>query len=45
MTDFTGKTYDIAIIGGGPVGLFAAFYAGMRGASTIIADSLEELGG
>ena len=45
MTDFSGKIYDIAIIGGGPVGLFAAFYAGMRGASTIIADSLEELGG
>lgn len=37
--------YDIAIIGGGPVGLFAAFYAGMRGARTIILDSLEELGG
>lgn len=45
MPVFEGKTYDIAIIGGGPVGLFAAFYAGMRGASTIIADSLEELGG
>ena len=45
MTDFEGKVYDIAIIGGGPVGLFAAFYAGMRGATTIIADSLEELGG
>ncbi|HLT19641.1 MAG TPA: NAD(P)/FAD-dependent oxidoreductase [Thermomicrobiales bacterium] len=45
MADFEGKIYDIAIIGGGPVGLFAAFYAGMRGASTIIADSLEELGG
>jgi thioredoxin reductase (NADPH) len=37
--------YDIAVIGGGPVGLFAAFYSGMRGARTIIADSLEELGG
>ena len=37
--------FDIAIIGGGPVGLFAAFYAGMRGARTIILDSLEELGG
>ncbi len=45
VTDFKGKIYDIAVIGGGPVGLFAAFYAGMRGASTIIADSLEELGG
>ncbi len=39
------ELYDIAIIGGGPVGLFAAFYAGMRGARTIILDSLEELGG
>ncbi|MFL0365242.1 ferredoxin--NADP(+) reductase, partial [Pseudobacillus sp. 179-B 2D1 NHS] len=24
------KMYDITIIGGGPVGLFTAFYAGMR---------------
>ncbi len=23
--------YDITIIGGGPVGLFGAFYAGLRG--------------
>lgn len=45
MAIFDGKTYDVAIVGGGPVGLFAAFYAGMRGLSTIIADSLEELGG
>lgn len=36
---------DITIIGGGPTGLFAAFYAGMRGASTRIVDSLPELGG
>lgn len=36
---------DITIIGGGPVGLFAAFYAGMRGVSTRIVDSLPELGG
>jgi len=36
---------DITIIGGGPTGLFAAFYAGMRGASTRIIDSLPELGG
>ena len=36
---------DITIIGGGPVGLFAAFYAGMRGVSTRIIDSLPELGG
>lgn len=36
---------DITIIGGGPTGLFAAFYAGMRGRSTRIIDSLPELGG
>ncbi len=39
------ETYDVTIIGGGPVGLFAAFYAGMRGMRSIIVDSLEELGG
>ncbi len=36
---------DVIIIGGGPVGLFAAFYAGMRQMSVKIIDSLEELGG
>lgn len=36
---------DVTIIGGGPVGLFAAFYAGMRGMSCRIVDSLPELGG
>jgi thioredoxin reductase (NADPH) len=38
-------TRDITIIGGGPTGLFAAFYAGMRGVSCRIIDSLPELGG
>ena len=33
--------YDITIIGGGPVGLFAAFYGGMRGLRTKIIESLE----
>lgn len=36
---------DITIIGGGPTGLFAAFYAGMRGFSCRLIDSLPELGG
>jgi ferredoxin/flavodoxin---NADP+ reductase len=36
---------DITIIGGGPTGLFASFYAGMRGATCRIIDSLPELGG
>lgn len=37
--------YDITIIGAGPTGLFAAFYAGMRRARTRIIDSLQEPGG
>lgn len=36
---------DVTIIGGGPCGLFAAFYAGMRGMSVRVIDSLPELGG
>lgn len=36
---------DLTIIGGGPTGLFALFYAGMRGASAQIIDALPELGG
>lgn len=39
------KVYDITIIGGGPVGLFTAFYANIRQASVKIIDSLELLGG
>lgn len=41
----TEKQYDITIIGGGPVGLFAAFYAGVRGMTVKIIESLSELGG
>ena len=37
--------FDISIIGAGPTGLFAAFYAGLRGARTQVIDSLEEPGG
>lgn len=36
---------DVTVVGGGPTGLFAAFYAGMRGMSCRILDSLPELGG
>ena len=36
---------DITIIGGGPTGLFAQFYAGMRGATAQIVDALSQLGG
>jgi ferredoxin/flavodoxin---NADP+ reductase len=37
--------YDITVIGGGPTGLFALFYAGMRGAKAKVIDALPELGG
>ena len=36
---------DITIIGGGPVGLATAYYAGHRNASVRIVESLEQLGG
>lgn len=36
---------DLAIVGGGPVGLYAAYYAGFRGLSTVVLDSLPEPGG
>jgi thioredoxin reductase (NADPH) len=36
---------DITIIGAGPVGLSAAFWAGMRQASSRIVDSLPDIGG
>jgi thioredoxin reductase (NADPH) len=36
---------DLAIIGAGPTGLFAAFYAGLRQMSVKLLDSLEILGG
>jgi ferredoxin/flavodoxin---NADP+ reductase len=36
---------DITIIGGGPTGMFASFYAGMRRATARIVDALPDLGG
>src|SRR5260221_4238914 len=36
---------DVTIIGAGPTGLFAAFYAGLRQMSVKLLDSLEILGG
>jgi ferredoxin/flavodoxin---NADP+ reductase len=36
---------DLAIIGAGPTGLFAAYYAGFRGFRVAVIDSLPELGG
>ena len=36
---------DLLIVGAGPVGLYAAYYAGFRGLTTAVVDSLPELGG
>ena len=36
---------DLIIVGAGPVGLFGAYYAGVRTLSTAVLDSLEEPGG
>src|SRR5690242_20759493 len=39
------KPVDLAIVGAGPAGLFAAYYAGFRQMSIKLIDSLEILGG
>jgi thioredoxin reductase (NADPH) len=36
---------DLLIVGAGPSGIYAAYYAGFRGLSTVVIDSLEEAGG
>lgn len=39
------KIYDVTIIGGGPIGLFTAFYSGMRKLKTKVLESSGQLGG
>jgi len=36
---------DLVIVGAGPTGLFATYYAGFRGFKIVVVDSLPELGG
>lgn len=36
---------DIAIIGGGPAGIYAAFYAGLRGLDGYLIEASEKIGG
>ena len=36
---------DLLIVGAGPVGIFGAYYAGVRGLRTAVVDSLSQLGG
>jgi thioredoxin reductase len=45
MPDETNDVFDVTIIGAGPTGLFAAFYAGLRGMRTKIVEALPEVGG
>ncbi|MFS8479839.1 MAG: NAD(P)/FAD-dependent oxidoreductase [Micromonosporaceae bacterium] len=39
------REVDLVIVGAGPTGLFAAYYAGFRGLSTVVVDALPEPGG
>ena len=43
--EFDEHLYDLTVIGGGPVGMFATFYASMRNLDTQLIESLPELGG
>lgn len=45
VTALNQDIYDITIIGGGPTGLFTAFYGGMRQAKVKIIESMPQLGG
>src|SRR5664279_265510 len=45
MTEATSMSVDLLIVGAGPVGLFGAYYSGVRKLTTAVLDSLEEPGG
>src|SRR5215211_6757762 len=45
MTDAMPSEVDLLIVGAGPTGLFAAYYAGFRGLSVALVDALPEPGG
>src|SRR5580765_6376662 len=38
-------TVDVLIVGAGPVGLYGAYYAGVRGLRVAVVDSLSQVGG
>ncbi len=43
--DVDKEVYDITIVGGGPAGLFATFYSGIRNMKTKLIEALPHLGG
>lgn len=45
MSQNQASPVDVAIIGGGPTGMFAAFYGGMRHMSVTVIESMPQLGG
>jgi thioredoxin reductase (NADPH) len=45
MPEDANDVFDVTIIGAGPTGIFAAFYAGLRGMRTKIIEALPEVGG
>jgi thioredoxin reductase len=45
VTDSTVVDTDLIVIGAGPTGLYATYYAGFRGLRVAVVDSLPELGG
>lgn len=45
MTSQPADITDLLIIGGGPAGMFASFYCGMRQASVTLIESMPQLGG
>ncbi|MBN9736065.1 MULTISPECIES: NAD(P)/FAD-dependent oxidoreductase [unclassified Pseudonocardia] len=36
---------DLVVVGAGPAGLYATYYAGFRGLSVVVVDALDQLGG
>lgn len=45
VTDGVEVDVDLVVVGAGPVGLYAAYYAGFRGMSVAVVDALDHLGG
>lgn len=45
MSKETSKVYDVAIVGAGPVGLYATYYAGLRDMDAVLLESLPQVGG
>ena len=45
MSNNSSQIHDMAVIGAGPVGLYATYYAGLRDMNVLLLESLAQLGG